>query len=238
VAILEYAAQERVMAQYLYEHAGVPTDGTNGTYAHIALPGALLIDTDAKTLYQNTNTQASPVWTERSVPAWLMSGEGSPVDSVTPVQQGAVYQDLTNGGLYLALGATDADWVAYGGVAGNVGEATGLIFNGANHDVYLLAGSRDEAAAFLYIGSAWEQWNGPGNGLTFLYGQDEGNPSLAVQIKTGIAGEFVGTLQDVDGRMIVPGLLRAEHGVLLATSDPHIAGALWNNGGTPAISAG
>jgi hypothetical protein len=66
VAILDYAAQERVMAQYLYEHAGVPTDGTNGTYAHIALPGALLIDTDAKTLYQNTGTQASPVWTERA----------------------------------------------------------------------------------------------------------------------------------------------------------------------------
>jgi hypothetical protein len=65
VAILEYAAQERVMAQYLYEHAGAPTDGTNGTYAHVALPGALLIDTDAKTLYQNTGTQASPVWTER-----------------------------------------------------------------------------------------------------------------------------------------------------------------------------
>jgi hypothetical protein len=66
VAIIDYAAQERVMAQYLYEHAGVPTDGTNGTYAHVALPGALLIDTDAKTLYQNTGTQASPVWTERS----------------------------------------------------------------------------------------------------------------------------------------------------------------------------
>jgi hypothetical protein len=72
VAVLEYAAQERVMAQYLYEHAGVPTDGTNGTYAHIAPPGALLINTDAKTLYQNTNTQDSPVWTERSA-----SGGGS-----------------------------------------------------------------------------------------------------------------------------------------------------------------
>jgi hypothetical protein len=66
VAILEYAAQERIVAQYLYEHAGAPTDGTNGTYANVALPGALLIDTDAKTLYQNTGTQASPVWTERS----------------------------------------------------------------------------------------------------------------------------------------------------------------------------
>jgi predicted transcriptional regulator len=60
------------MAQYLYEHAGVPTDGTNGTYAHVAPPGALLIDTDNKTLYQNTNTQASPTWTERSA-----SGGGS-----------------------------------------------------------------------------------------------------------------------------------------------------------------
>jgi hypothetical protein len=74
VAILDYAAQERIVAQYLYEHAGAPTDGTNGTYAHVAPPGALLIDTDAKTLYQNTGTQASPVWTERSAPSgggWL-----------------------------------------------------------------------------------------------------------------------------------------------------------------------
>jgi hypothetical protein len=80
VAILEYAAQERIVAQYLYEHAGVPTDGTNGTYAHVALPGALLIDTDAKTLYQNTGTQASPTWTERSAP----SGGGSGVQITDP----------------------------------------------------------------------------------------------------------------------------------------------------------
>jgi hypothetical protein len=81
VAILEYAAQERVMAQYLYEHAGVPTDGTNGTYAHVALPGALLINTDAKTLYQNTGTQASPTWTERSA----ASGGGSGPQVSDPV---------------------------------------------------------------------------------------------------------------------------------------------------------
>jgi hypothetical protein len=93
VAILEYAAQERVMAQYLYEHAGVPTDGTNGTYAHVALPGALLIDTDAKTLYQNTGTQASPVWTERAP-----SGGGSdeaPLALETPVGEDSIPLTLT-----------------------------------------------------------------------------------------------------------------------------------------------
>jgi hypothetical protein len=84
VAILDYAAQERIVAQYLYEHAGVPTDGTNGTYAHVALPGALLIDIDAKTLYQNTGTQASPVWTERAP-----SGSGVQVATV-PISSAAL----------------------------------------------------------------------------------------------------------------------------------------------------
>lgn len=41
--------------------AGAPTDGVS--YAGIAAPGQLLIDTLNKTLYQNTGTQASPIWT-------------------------------------------------------------------------------------------------------------------------------------------------------------------------------
>lgn len=45
-----------------YTHAGVPVDGTSGTLAGIAEPGALLIDTTNKTLYQNSNTKASPTW--------------------------------------------------------------------------------------------------------------------------------------------------------------------------------
>ena len=47
----------------VWAHAGAPTNGTSGTFANAAMPGDLLVDTTNKTLYQNTNTQASPTWT-------------------------------------------------------------------------------------------------------------------------------------------------------------------------------
>lgn len=49
-------------------NAGAPTNGTNGTGAGVALPGQLLQDTTNGVLYQNTGTQASPVWTPRFSP--------------------------------------------------------------------------------------------------------------------------------------------------------------------------
>lgn len=42
--------------------AGAPTDGTSGSFAGQAGPGALLIDYTNGKIYQNTNTSASPVW--------------------------------------------------------------------------------------------------------------------------------------------------------------------------------
>ena len=56
-----------------YTNAGAPTSGTSGTLKGIAEPGALLIDTTNKTIYQNTNTTASPTWTIFS----LTSGSGA-----------------------------------------------------------------------------------------------------------------------------------------------------------------
>jgi hypothetical protein len=47
-----------------WRNAGVPTDGVSGTYAAIAAKGDLLIDTTNGTIYQNTNTLASPTWTQ------------------------------------------------------------------------------------------------------------------------------------------------------------------------------
>ncbi len=43
--------------------AATPVNGTSGTYAKLAPPGALLIDSAHMTFYQNTNTLASPTWT-------------------------------------------------------------------------------------------------------------------------------------------------------------------------------
>ncbi len=43
--------------------AGVPVAGTAGTGSNVAAKGSLCIDTTNGTLYQNTNTLASPTWT-------------------------------------------------------------------------------------------------------------------------------------------------------------------------------
>lgn len=49
-----------------WRNAGAPVDGVAGTYAGIAEKGDLLIDSTNANLYQNTGTQASPVWTQIS----------------------------------------------------------------------------------------------------------------------------------------------------------------------------
>lgn len=43
-------------------NAGAPVDGVAGTFAGIAAPGALLIDTTNFNKYQNAGTQLSPTW--------------------------------------------------------------------------------------------------------------------------------------------------------------------------------
>lgn len=55
-------------ATVILTKAGAPTNGTNGTGAGTALPGQLLQDTTGGVVYQNTGTQASPVWTPRFSP--------------------------------------------------------------------------------------------------------------------------------------------------------------------------
>ena len=50
----------------VWRNAGAPVDGTSGTYAAIAEKGDLLIDTSHAKLYMNTNTKASPTWTEKA----------------------------------------------------------------------------------------------------------------------------------------------------------------------------
>ena len=68
-----------------FRNAGDPTNGTSGTYAGIADPGDILIDTTNKKIFQNTNTAASPTWsmlrssgpiTAKSASAYLAAGDG------------------------------------------------------------------------------------------------------------------------------------------------------------------
>lgn len=65
-----------------WPNAGVPTNGTSGTYAGVAEPGDLLIDTTNKVTYQNTNTQASPTWTQLGTGA-SVAITGGTIDGAT-----------------------------------------------------------------------------------------------------------------------------------------------------------
>lgn len=48
----------------------------------------------------------------------IQTGSGSPYGVVTPTQTGSIYQNLTDGSIYSAQGATSLDWVSVGGSAG------------------------------------------------------------------------------------------------------------------------
>lgn len=70
-----------------WTHSGAPSNGTSGTLAGYAGPGALLI-TDEPALYQNTNTLASPTWTAAPLTgaAGVTSGtiNGAVIGGTTP----------------------------------------------------------------------------------------------------------------------------------------------------------
>lgn len=50
----------------ILSNAGVPTDGTSGSFAGYAGPGALVLDYTNGSLYINIGTKASPIWTRSS----------------------------------------------------------------------------------------------------------------------------------------------------------------------------
>src|SRR5579859_7970062 len=64
---------------------GTPVNGTSGTLAGVAPPGALLETNDGGTvsLYQNTGTQASPTWTQ------LAASGGSPAFNQVNINAGS-----------------------------------------------------------------------------------------------------------------------------------------------------
>lgn len=73
-----------------------PTNGTGGTFAKLAPPGALLIDQTNKVLYQNVNTQVSPTWSDITA--------GSSV-SFAPITGSTVYAPLSGSTAYQPAGA-------------------------------------------------------------------------------------------------------------------------------------
>lgn len=70
MADINYANIQQMMHQLvargvlILSHAGSPTSGTSGTYVGVAGPGSYLMDYTNKVMYVNTNTMASPTWSQ------------------------------------------------------------------------------------------------------------------------------------------------------------------------------
>lgn len=100
---------------------GVPTNGTSGTGAGVVKKGWLYIDEDNGEVYKNTNTQASPTWTEISATAGdALSGTTVAVTSTTDAT------DAATAPLKTAGGAAVAKKLFVGGSISALDRATGL----------------------------------------------------------------------------------------------------------------
>ena len=69
-----------------WRNAGDPVNGASGTYAGVASPGDLLIDSSGMHVFINSNTMASPTWsmlrasgpvTSKGASAYLTAGEAT-----------------------------------------------------------------------------------------------------------------------------------------------------------------
>ncbi len=99
-----------------WRYAGAPTDGVAGTYAGIVEKGDLLIDSTNANLYQNTNTQASPTWTQISAGAvtYGVAGEMAAAGTATANAAGATAKSARIDHVH-ALGAHDHSAADKGG---------------------------------------------------------------------------------------------------------------------------
>jgi hypothetical protein len=159
------------------------------------------------------------------------SGAGSPVGVVTPSGIGSLYVNETDGTLYIASGATSADWVIVGGVtAGQTGEARGAGIDPTGRFIVLGGTDRDTPlnGPGLVLSDAYAQWNGNGAGLVIVGNGTDGEQALGW---SNDAGSF--NVVNSEGALGPP-----PGGIFFPTADPHINGAWWDNAGVLTKSAG
>ncbi len=115
-----------------WRNAGVPVDGVAGTLYGRIDPGDLLIDTTNKTLYQNTNTQASPTYTQITGTGITLDGAydygGAGAGRAITVDSGAITltNNAANTNNVLEIGKSPAGAQAGSGIVITMGaNATG-----------------------------------------------------------------------------------------------------------------
>ncbi len=66
-------------------------------------------------LTNGSSAQDAAAFGQLPAAARIQTGAGSPLGSVTPTSIGYLYIDTTNGGAWIAEGATNTDWISVGG---------------------------------------------------------------------------------------------------------------------------
>jgi hypothetical protein len=158
----------------------------------------------------------------------VQSGAGSPVGTVAPTAKGYVYIDTANGAVFVAIGATNADWLKLGGVTASTGDAPG-VSRDATGSQFMLGGDPNTPFAHnAVLSDAYAQWNGNGDGLAWSGNGTDGEQAL--RLRTGSKETILG---DLNATMTL-----GAGGVIFPAADPHIVGAWWDNAGTLTRSAG
>lgn len=119
-------------------------------------------------------------------------GSGSPVGSVTPTAVGYRYTDTASGGVWLAIGATNADWI-------NLGGQTDLTVPGiwTSPNTVFVLGDSGEAALTDVAAQA-----GTENGIYFNSGAGDGSQTASVIL--GSSGQYQWFFAS-DGSVSLPG---------------------------------
>lgn len=133
-----------------------------------------------------------------ALPTRFQTGAGTPYGSVTPVSKGAIYQDTTNGGLWVAIGVTTTSWVIVAGAPGAGGAlAPGLSIS---PDGLFLALQSPAADGGISITDAFAS-AGSGNALFWNSGAADGQQTL--QLYLGPTANFIHTW-NTDGTYALP----------------------------------
>lgn len=123
-------------------------------------------------------------------------------------------------------------------------ESGAVVFSGYLAGASVVAEGLIDGDGNFTDGNAW--YIGPGDGPV-LYAYSSGTVGAGVQFTSNIAASKGVAANASDSGVVYQCYAFGATAALdcaalpitgLATADPHIAGALWNNAGTPAISAG